>query len=150
MAIPVTAGKEGERYVRNKEEKCESSRIKNAFYRYDRRFVIVDEETENVLDDAQGYGYKSKQKAMAAWSYKNRDKSKDAEKRKKQRIIKDWLKEHPVVGDALEEAAWNIVKRNVPPETKIDTKLIKSILKENNLELEGFSARDLLSVWKKN
>lgn len=36
--------------------------------RYDRRFVIVDEETENVLDDAQGYGYKSKQKAMAAWS----------------------------------------------------------------------------------
>lgn len=101
--------------------------------RYDRRFVIVDEETENVLDDAQGYGYKSKQKAMAAWSYKNRDKSKDAEKRKKQRIIKDWLKEHPVVGDALEEAAWNIVKRNVPPETKIDTKLIKSILKENNL-----------------
>lgn len=32
--------------------------------RYDRRFVIVDEETENVLDDAQGYGYKSKQKAM--------------------------------------------------------------------------------------
>ena len=31
MAIPVTAGKEGERYVRNKEEKCESRRIKNAF-----------------------------------------------------------------------------------------------------------------------
>ena len=55
-----------------------------------------------------------------------------------------------MVGDALEEAAWDIVKRNVPPETKIDTKLVKSILKENNLELEGFSARELLSVWKKN
>lgn len=118
--------------------------------RYDKRFVVVDEETGNVLDDAQGYGYKNKQKAMAAWSYKNRDKSKDAEKRKKQRVIKAWLKEHPVVGDALEEAAWDIVKRNVLPETKIDTKLVKSILKENNLELEGFSARDLLSVWKKN
>ena len=38
---------------------------------YDRRFVVVAEETGNVLDDAQGYGYKSKQKAMAAWSYKN-------------------------------------------------------------------------------
>lgn len=34
--------------------------------RYDKRFVVVDEETGNVLDDAQGYGYKSKQKAMAA------------------------------------------------------------------------------------
>lgn len=61
---------------------------------YDRRFVVVAEETGNVLDDAQGYGYKSKQKAMAAWSYKNRDKSKDAEKRKKQRMIKAWLKDH--------------------------------------------------------
>ena len=50
---------------------------------YDRRFVVVDEEIGNVLDDAQGYGYKSKQKAMAAWSYKNRDKSKDAEKTQK-------------------------------------------------------------------
>ena len=29
--------------------------------RYDKRFVVVDEETGNVLDDAQGYGYKSKQ-----------------------------------------------------------------------------------------
>lgn len=97
---------------------------------YDKRFVIVNEETENVLDDAQGYGYKSKQKAAAAWSYKNRDKSKDAEKRKKQRMIMDWLKEHPVVGDTLEEAEWDIVKKNVPPNTKIDTKLIKDILKE--------------------
>lgn len=61
---------------------------------YDRRFVIFDEETGNVLDDAQDYGYKSKQKALAAWNYKNRDKSKDAEKRKKQRMIKAWLKDH--------------------------------------------------------
>lgn len=34
---------------------------------YERRFVVVDEEKGNVLDDAQGYGCKSKQKAMAAW-----------------------------------------------------------------------------------
>lgn len=61
---------------------------------YDRRFVVVAEKTGNVLDDAQGYGYKSKQKAMTTWSYKNRDKSKDAEKRKKQRMIKAWLKNH--------------------------------------------------------
>ena len=46
---------------------------------YERRFQIVDAETGEVLDDAQGYGYKSPQKAHAAWGYKNRDKSKDAE-----------------------------------------------------------------------
>ena len=88
-----------------KKRKVKVVESKTLSSRYDKRFVVVDEETGNVLDDAQGYGYKSKQKAMAAWNYKNRDKS---------------------------------------------TKLVKSILKENNLELEGFSARDLLSVWKKN
>ena len=57
----------------------------------DTRYVIVDEETGDILDDAQGYGYRTKQKAMAAWNYKNRDKSKDAEKAAKEREIAAWM-----------------------------------------------------------
>ena len=37
---------------------------------YERRWVIVDNETGKVLDDAQGYGYKSAQKAYAGYGYK--------------------------------------------------------------------------------
>lgn len=37
---------------------------------------IVSVDTGEVLDDAQGYGYKTAQKAYAGYSYKNRDKSK--------------------------------------------------------------------------
>ena len=46
---------------------------------YDPRYVIVDTSTGEIVDDAQGYGYRSKRKAYAAFAYKNQDKSKDAE-----------------------------------------------------------------------
>jgi len=36
---------------------------------YDQRFIIVDDDGK-LLDDAQGYGYKSKQKAIKAMWYK--------------------------------------------------------------------------------
>lgn len=39
---------------------------------WDRRWCIVDAETGELLDDAQGYGYKTIKKAHAAWNYKNR------------------------------------------------------------------------------
>ena len=41
---------------------------------YDKRYAIVDVESGEILDDAQGYGYKSKQKAYAAYYWKNRPK----------------------------------------------------------------------------
>lgn len=34
------------------------------------RFIIIDNHTGKVLDDAQGYGYKTPQKAYACWKYK--------------------------------------------------------------------------------
>ena len=37
---------------------------------YDPRYVIVDTSTGEIVDDAQGYGYKSEQKAYACFSYK--------------------------------------------------------------------------------
>lgn len=37
---------------------------------YDARFVVVDTITGEILDDAQGYGYKSKIKAYKAYGYK--------------------------------------------------------------------------------
>lgn len=44
------------------------------------RYAIMDMVSGKIVDDAQGYGYKSVQKAYAGWAYKNRDKSRDAEK----------------------------------------------------------------------
>lgn len=55
---------------------------------YDKRYVVIDKDTGEILDNAQGYGYKSVQKAYAAYGYKNRDKSKDKEKAAKKKHIK--------------------------------------------------------------
>jgi hypothetical protein len=56
-------------------DNCDKSKI---------RYVIKDMETGMIVDDAQGYGYKSAQKAYAGWAYKSRDKSRDAEKAEKE------------------------------------------------------------------
>ncbi len=59
-----------------------------------RRFCIISSETGEILDDAQGYGYKTAQKAYVAYAYKTRDKSKDREKAAKINRIIQWLKEN--------------------------------------------------------
>lgn len=37
---------------------------------YDNRYVMIDTRTGEILDDAQGYGYKTIKKAFAAFCYK--------------------------------------------------------------------------------
>lgn len=58
------------------------------------RYVIKDMESGSIVDDAQGYGYRTAQKAYAGWSYKNRNKSKDKEKAEKENIIAKWMKDN--------------------------------------------------------
>ena len=77
---------------------------------YETRFCIVSTETGEILDDAQGYGYKTAQKAYAAYAYKNRDKSKDKEKLAKKKHIKQWMKEHKSFVTAMDETAFEIAK----------------------------------------
>ena len=110
---------------------------------YDKRYVVVDKDTGEVLDDAQGWGYKSVQKAYAAYSYKTRDKSKDAEKRAKKRHILAWLKEHKGFSQLMEGVAFDCVKCGEP----FNAALVKKLLKENNLDPD-FTAGELLRVWK--
>ncbi|MCQ2414567.1 MAG: hypothetical protein MJ063_00745 [Lachnospiraceae bacterium] len=37
----------------------------------EKRYIIIDEETGEVLDDAQGYGFKTFQKAIKCWGWKH-------------------------------------------------------------------------------
>lgn len=38
--------------------------------KYEPRYVIINEETGEILDDANGYGYKSQKAAHKSWAYK--------------------------------------------------------------------------------
>lgn len=117
--------------------------------RFDERFVVVDADTGKVLDNAQGYGYKSAQKAHAAWAYKNRDKSKDREKKEKEKAIKAWMKSHKSFVRAMDTYAFEIQKGSWGPDDKFDAKFVGQMLKENNLDVD-FTPGELLRVWKKS
>ena len=114
---------------------------------YDIRYVVVDKDSGEILDDAQGYGYKTARGAHAAWSYKTRDKSKDKAKEQKRKQIRSWMKHHKGFVEAMDTYAFEIAKGSWGPEEKFDAKFVKRMLEENNLSPD-FTAGELLKVWK--
>lgn len=130
----------------NSNYKAVQYKVKNT---YEMRFCIVSTETGEILDDAQGYGYKTAQKAYAAYAYKNRDRSKDKEKNLKKNHIKQWMKENKSFVDLMDVVAFDILKGACAPDDKFDAKTVKDMLDENDLHPD-FTAGELLKVWKNN
>ena len=112
------------------------------------RFCIVSTDTGEILDDAQGYGYKTAQKAYSAYVYKTRDKSKDKDKIAKKRHIQQWMKEHKSFVEAMDDTAIEIAKGTWGPDDKFDAKQVKEMLNKFDLEPD-FTAGELLKVWQK-
>lgn len=114
------------------------------------RFCIVDVETGEILDDAQGWGYKTAQKAHAAWAYKNQSKSERETKEAKQKKAKAWLKAHPKFVEAMDQFYFEIeLKGSWGPDDKFDAKFVKEMLKDWELETDGITPGELLRAWKK-
>lgn len=120
-----------------------------AYDTHEIRYCIVSEETGEILDDAQGYGYKSAQKAYSAYAYKTRDKSKDKERNEKIKHIKKWMKENKSFIALMDECSFQIAKGTMAPDDKFNTKFVKNLLEENDLHPD-FSAHELLKVWRKS
>ena len=59
---------------------------------HEKRFVIIDATTGELLDDAQGYGFKTAQKAYASYGYKNKL---NGRKPANKAVIKAWIKKDP-------------------------------------------------------
>ena len=112
-----------------------------------KRYVIIDNETGEVLDDAQGWGYKSVRNAYAAYSFKTRDKTKDGEKAQLKEKIKKWMKEHKAFVRLMEQFAFEIAKGSWGHDDKFDAKFVRQMLKDNNLEVD-FKPSELLKVWR--
>lgn len=115
----------------------------------DKRYVVIDKNTQEVLDDAQGYGYRSPQKAYAAYAYKHRDKSKDKEKAAKVKKIRIWMKKHKDFVKLMDQIAFEIAKGSWGLDDKFDAKLVKQLLKESDLEPD-FTAAELIRVWQQS
>ena len=110
------------------------------------RFCIVDVNTGKILDDAQGYGYRTAQKAYAGYSYKNRDKSKDKERLAKKHI-RNWMSQNKSFVKLMDAYAFEIAKGTMAPDDKFDAKFVKNLLKSEGLEPD-FTVGELLKVWR--
>lgn len=84
------------------------------------RFAIADARTGEILDDAQGYGYKSRQKAHAAWGWKNRS----PEKIEKEKRILAWYRKNKKFSNALNAFLLDTLKDN---EKISDDEIIRTI-----------------------
>lgn len=111
------------------------------------RYRVVAEDSKEILDDAQGYGYKTIQKAYSAYGYKIR-KIRDVEKEEKTKEIKLWLKEHKGFSKFMGQVAFEIAKGSWGPEDKFDAKLVQEMLDNQGLK-PNFTANQLLRVWLK-
>jgi len=63
-------------------------------YRFDKRYVVVDGATGEVVDDAQGYGYKSAQNAHRAHAYKSMAPKKKRQRDAAKRQVQRWCAAH--------------------------------------------------------
>lgn len=128
------------------EDKNEPWNNTPAYDTYEMRFCIVSTDTGEILDDAQGYGYKTAKSAYSAYAYKTRDKSKDKEKEEKRKHIQQWMDEHKSFVEAMDEIAFEIAKGSWGPDDKFNAALVKKML--SNFELEpDFTANELLKEW---
>lgn len=100
------------------------------------RYVIVDVNTNKVLDDALGYGYKTKTKAFKSYLHKNPSQ----EKLKKDEAIWEWLSTVPNFVGRIREKCHTDYRRN----TNAGIRYIEKVLIRMNLREQcPFSATEL-------
>ena len=101
---------------------------------YEPRYIIVDEETGEILDDANGYGYKTKQAAHKGWAYKSKPKKEKDKINKQHLIIMSWMKENKKVVSGLEDLYFYAFKDGVEVTNKDVEEVIGNMtnLQQNN------------------
>ena len=101
------------------------------------RFVLIDKETGEIVDDAQGYGYKTEKKAYACWAYKNRDK--ELEKK-----VKKWMKSNKAIMRKIDHLAYDIVKAGY----EFGYEDIENLLDEEEIKID-FPVKNLYYLWRR-
>lgn len=109
---------------------------------FDKRYVVVDAATGEIVDDAQGYGYKSAQNAHRAHPYESMPPKKKRQRDAAKRQVQRWCAQHPEFMQHVEQSMFYAVKddQNV---TEVD---VRAILAEHGLELL-LSVEDLVRHW---
>ena len=114
---------------------------------FDNRFIIININTGEILDDAQGYGYKTIEKAFAAFYYKKNNKKSDAKKKKAfKKTIERWLDKNEDFKDDIEYWIIQIIAKGCT-DVVLNEETVGDLLKAHNIELKSFSIKQLLEYF---
>lgn len=113
-------------------------------------WVLIDSNTGKIIDDAQGYGYRSPQKAHACYAYRHRTPQQAKKHKKNQQNAKIWWKKHKSDWQTLDQFAFEIAKGSWGPDDTFDYQLFKDYLNENNIDLENNDPRTLWAYYTKH
>ena len=116
--------------------------------KYDKRYVVIDKETGEVIDDAQGYGYKSKYKAYAAWAYKEKNNLSSASLSERDYYIEKWIEENSDFVKIMDTFAIDVKEGKYGKGAKFNAYAVWKLLEEHNIDID-FTAGELLQVYKK-
>ena len=109
---------------------------------YDRRYVVVDEATGEIGDDAQGYGYRTGQNARRAYCYKSMPPKQKSQLNAVKREVERWCAAHEEFMGHVEQVMFHAMKDG-DSFGKAD---VERLLSEHGLELP-FSTLDLMRHW---
>lgn len=116
--------------------------------KHEDRWVIINTITNEILDDAQGYGYRSAEKAYASFHYKGCDPAKFTGRVVRRRNLKHWLENNPDFVRDLNQTKLDYLKGMYGPCEKFTTDTIREILKEHDLKVD-YTADEIMDVWRK-
>lgn len=113
------------------------------------RYIIVDD-NEKVLDDAQGYGYKSVKKAQAAWFYKNRSPQQVKEWENKKNVVKQWINNNSKIIDAFSyELFINLKDGDDEPMEETFERVLHWYLTDQEIQNLPFTIKNFIKIYKK-
>ncbi|MDE5557476.1 MAG: hypothetical protein K2J32_07255 [Ruminococcus sp.] len=107
------------------------------------RYVIINSDTGEVFDDAQGYGYRTPQKAYAAFNWKKKSPEEHAEQELKKKEVQEWCRKYKSVARQIEDIIFISVKERVPYTVQ---EILEVIPEEAKAEMT-FTIRELLKYF---
>lgn len=107
------------------------------------RYVLIDLETGEVVDDAQGYGYKSATKAYAAWAYKQKPPAEKKRMKDEKRRAQEWWRRHRKLRDLVETEMMYAWKDGVT----FGVRELEQLFEEENIQTE-FKTVTLLKFFR--
>lgn len=104
------------------------------------RWILVDETTGEILDDAQGYGYKSAAGAHRAYAYKTMPKQKKQQREHIRYQVEQFWKQHRAISDDIDSFMFDAYKNG----EEFTNQDVEEVLREHNITHDGLTISQLM------